>query len=195
MLYPLFTNGQRNQSITWFCSKTTWAEKPLDTGQEIYARKLLSDQCRQNQLKVTEKCTSLILKLKVVSLICKLRHATRSQSEQSHFNAKTRNVLSLYQFTVAEQTLTIMKCKQQAYLGKCRIRRKSSKLETGPLGFVQAGAELPTLCPFSTEDFLIWKKFPHYNQEVSSVVKEELISTHSGKVQFQLFHRWAIARY
>lgn len=88
-----------------------------------------------------------------------------------------------------------MKCKQQAYLGKCRIRRKSSKLETGPLGFVQAGAELPTLCPFSTEDFLIWKKFPHYNQEVSSVVKEELISTHSGKVQFQLFHRWAIARY
>lgn len=169
--------------------------KPLDTGQEIYARKLLSDQCRQNQLKFTEKCTSLILKLKVVSLICKLCHATRSQSEQSHFNAKTRNVLSLYQFTVAEQTLTIMKCKQKAYLGKCRIRRKSSKLETGPLGFVQAGAELPTLCPFSTEDFLIWKKFPHYNQEVSSVVKEELISTHSGKVQFQLFHRWAIARY
>ena len=148
-----------------------------------------------DQLKFTEKWTSLILKLKVVSLICKLRHATRSQSEQSHFNAKTRNVLSLYQFTVAEQTLTIMKCKQQAYLGKCRIRRKSSKLETGPLGFVQAGAELPTLCPFSTEDFLMSKKFSHYNQEVSSVVKEELISTHSGKVQFQLFHRWAIARY
>lgn len=41
----------------------------------------------------------------------------------------------------------------------------------------------------------MWKKFSHYNQEVSSVVKEELISTHSGKVQFQLFHRWAIARY
>ena len=27
-----------------------------------------------------------------------------SQLEHSHFNAKTRNVLSLYQFTVAEQT-------------------------------------------------------------------------------------------
>ena len=31
------------------------------------------------------------------------------------------------------------------------------------------------------------KKFPHYNQEVSSIVKEELISPHSGKVQLQLF--------
>lgn len=131
----------------------------------------------------------------IKSLICKLRHATRSQSEHSHFNAKTRNVLSLYQFTVAEQTLTIMKCKLQAYLGKCRIRRKSSKLETEPLGFVPAGAELPTLYPFSTEEFLIRKKLSHYHQEASSVVKEELISTHSGKVQFQLFHRWAIARY
>ena len=51
-----------------------------------------------------------------------------------------------------------------------------------------------TLSIFNGRLFDLEKISPLY-QEVSSVVKEELISTHSGKVQFQLFHRWAIARY
>ena len=120
-------------------------------------------------------------------MICKLRHAT-PQLAIGTFSLQRKN---------KECTLTLPIYRRWANINDHEMQTASSPWKMShPKKIFEALDRATWLCSggrrtsntlsIFNKRLMMSKKFPHYNQEVSSVVKEELISPHSGKVQLQL---------